>query len=137
MGGVAARHHPLEAAWGVLDARATILCVLPGLDVAAVRHYCEQRVPPHALHQVRTELILTRGAVTIVERRAPWSEDYGPEWTSQGVARLRYTTKSGVCTLYWSGRNGRWHRYDLIDPAPDTRVLLDEVDRDPTCIFWG
>jgi Protein of unknown function (DUF3024) len=81
--------------------------------------------------------VLTRGAVTIVERRAPWREDYGPEWTSRGVARLRYTAKSGVWTLYWSDRNARWHRYDLIEPTPDIRVLLDEVDRDPTCIFWG
>jgi hypothetical protein len=28
-------------------------------------------------------------------------------------------------------------RYDLTEPTPDIRVLLDEVDRDPTCIFWG
>lgn len=117
--------------------QATIVRVLPGLDVSAVRHYCEQRVPPHALHQVRIELVASRGAVTIVERRAPWREGIGPEWTSHGVARLRYTAESGVWTLYWKDRNARWHRYDLIDPTPDIRVLLDEVDRDPTCIFWG
>jgi len=35
--------------------------VLPGLDVAAVSHNCEQRVPPHAPHQVRSELVRTRG----------------------------------------------------------------------------
>ena len=29
------------------------------------------------------------------------------------------------------------HRYDLIDPSPDITVLLHEIDRDPTCIFWG
>ena len=113
------------------------LGVLPGLDVAAIRHYCEQRVPPHAREQVRAELVLTRGAATITECRAPWREDYGPEWTSRGVARLRYTAKSGVWALYWSDRNGRWHRYDPIESTPDIRVLLDEVDRDPTCIFWG
>lgn len=111
--------------------------VMPGLDVAAMRHYCEQRVPPHALHQVRSELVLSKGAATIVERRAPWREDFGPEWTSRGVARLRYTIKRGVWALYWSDHNGRWHLYDLIDPTDDVRVLLDEVDRDPTCIFWG
>jgi hypothetical protein len=111
--------------------------VLPGLDVAAIRHYCEQRVPPHALDQVRSELVLSRGAATIVERRAPWREDFGPEWTSRGVARLRYTAKSGLWTLFCSDRNGRWHRYGRMGPTRDIGVLLDEVDRDATCIFWG
>jgi hypothetical protein len=75
--------------------------------------------------------------VTIVERRAPWRGDYGRESTSLGTARLGYTAKSGVWTLYWSDHNVRWHRYDLVDPTPDIRVLLDEIDRDPTGIFCG
>jgi Protein of unknown function (DUF3024) len=81
--------------------------VLPGLDVAAVRAYCEQRVPPHVLYQVRVEVVLTRGAVTIVQRRAPWREDYGPEWSTLGT-RLRYTAARGKWTLYWRDRNARW-----------------------------
>lgn len=111
--------------------------MLPGLDVAIVRHYCEQRVPPDALDQLRVVLVVSRGAVTIVERRPPWREGIGPEWTTHGIARLRYTVKSGLWALYWRDRNARWHRYDLLDPTPDVRVLLDEIDRDPTCIFWG
>jgi hypothetical protein len=31
---------------------------------------------------------------------------------------LRYTAKGAIWTLYWSDRNGRWHRYDLIGPRP-------------------
>lgn len=111
--------------------------MLPGLDVAAARHYCEQRVPPHALDQVRVELAVSRGAVTVMERHVPWRDGLGREWTSHGVARMRYTAKHGVWTLYWKDRNARWHRYDLIEPSADIRVLLDEIDRDPTCIFWG
>lgn len=42
--------------------------MLPDLDVAAIRAYCEQVVPSHALHEVRMEAVPTRGAVTIVER---------------------------------------------------------------------
>jgi Protein of unknown function (DUF3024). len=110
---------------------------LPGLDVAAIRHFCEQRVPPHALHQVRLETEVSPTAVTIVERRAPWREDYGPEWTSLGIARLRYVAKYKHWVLYWRDRNQRWHKYDLIPPSPDILVLLDEVDRDRTGIFWG
>lgn len=111
--------------------------VLPGLDVAAVRHYCEQHVPAHAVHQVRAELDVGRGAVTIMECRAPWRADCGPQWTRRGVARLRYTAKTGLWTLYWKDRNDRWHRYDLVEPAADVRLLVDEIDRDPTGIFWG
>ena len=102
-----------------------------------MRHYCEQRIPPHALDRVRLEAVESRGAVTIVERRAPWREDYGPEWTASGVARLRYTAKRGKWALFWRDRNARWHRYDLIQPASDIMILVDEIDRDPTCIFWG
>lgn len=40
-------------------------------------------------------------------------------------------------TLYWPDRNSRFHRYDLAQPTTDVVALLDEVDRDPTSIFWG
>jgi hypothetical protein len=40
----------------------------PAIDVAAIRSYCEQRVPPHALQQVRVEAIVDGNTVTIAER---------------------------------------------------------------------
>jgi hypothetical protein len=110
---------------------------LPALDVAAVRASCDQRVPPHAIHQVRVEAIIDARAITIVERRAPWRADYVPEWTTSPVARLRYSTSRGEWTLFWRDRNHRFHRYPYLDPTRDVVRLLDEVDRDPTAIFWG
>jgi hypothetical protein len=110
---------------------------LPALDVAAIRHFCEQRVPPDALHEVRVEADVSPTAVTVVEVRAPWREDCGPEWTRDGVARLRYVAKHEHWVLYWLDRNQKWRTYDLLGPSPDVVVLLDEIDRDPTGIFWG
>jgi hypothetical protein len=92
--------------------------VLSGLDVAAIRHYCEQRVPPHARGRVRVEAEVTDHTVTVVECRAAWREDYGPEWTRRGIARLRYTAKHKHWTLDWNDRNQRWHRYDLQRRGP-------------------
>jgi hypothetical protein len=39
-------------------------------------------------------------------------------------------------TLYWADRNSRWHRYHDIDPGTADQ-LLDEINEDPTSIFWG
>jgi hypothetical protein len=111
--------------------------VLPDVDVAAIRHFCEQRVPPHAIDEVRLELEVDARSATIVERRAPWRPDIGPEWSTQGIARLRYTATTGLWTLYWPDRNGRWHKYDGVAPTGHVLELLDEIDRDPTGIFWG
>lgn len=77
--------------------------------------YCEQRVPPHALHQVRMEAVVDRHAVTLVERRAPWRPEFGPE----------------------RDRNHGWQRYEYSRPTTEIAALLEEIDRDPTGIFWG
>ena len=72
---------------------------LPELDVARVQRWCAARVPEHALHQVRVECQIAPRHLTIVERRAPWREEFGPEWTSFPIARLRYTAAALVNEL--------------------------------------
>lgn len=111
--------------------------MLPERDVAAIKAYCEQRNDPGTSDQLRVEAQVEATTVTIVERRAPWSPDFGPEWSTVGVARLRYTATKRVWTLQSADGHGRWSRYDFIDSAPRVDVLLDEIERDPTGIFWG
>jgi hypothetical protein len=110
---------------------------LPELDVARVKRWCAQRVPKHARHQVRVECQVAPRHLTIIERRAPWREDLGPEWTSFPIARLRYTATSKSWTLFWRDRHLRFHLYEQIKPSDSVEDLLAEIDRDPTFIFWG
>ncbi len=74
---------------------------VPELALAKIERFCRQRVPPEALHQVRLEVEADRNTITIVERRAPWRPDYGPEWSHFPIARIRYTTKTGLCGNRW------------------------------------
>ncbi|WP_255450381.1 DUF3024 domain-containing protein [Skermania sp. ID1734] len=60
--------------------------------------------------------------LTIVERRAPWRDDFGPDWTSLLIARPRYTAATKTWTLYWRDRHFRFHLYDLHPPTPGTPV---------------
>jgi Protein of unknown function (DUF3024) len=110
---------------------------LPELDVARVRRWCRRRVPEHIRNQVRVECDTGPRQLTIVECRPLWREAIDPEWTRLPVARLRYTQTTGTWTPYWRDRNLSFHRYDQIEPSPDIGNLLDEIDRDPTAIFWG
>lgn len=35
----------------------------------------------------------------------------------------------------WPDRNLKFHECDLVDPTPHTHELIEEVERDPICIF--
>lgn len=114
---------------------------LPGTDLARISQWVDQendRIPPHARDQVRIEADLADRSVTILECRPPWDpERVGSDWTRSPVARLRYTRSRKEWTLYWPDRNSRFHLYDLVRPRADVDALLEEIDRDPTSIFWG
>ena len=110
---------------------------LPELDVAQVQQWCAARVQAHATHQVRVEYVIAARHLTILERRAPWRDDFGPEWTSFPIARLRYTAATKLWTLWWRDRNMRFHAYGSVAPTQRVQDILAELDRDPTCIFWG
>jgi hypothetical protein len=109
----------------------------PEPDTARVRRWCDQRVPEHARDQVRVECDISPQHLTIVERRAPWRQDAGTEWTRFPIARLRYSQATRTWTLYWRDRNLRFHTYEQLKPSPDIGDLLAEIDRDPTAVFWG
>jgi hypothetical protein len=57
----------------------------------------------------------------------------------QGVAQRvsPWNYSSRAWTLYRRDRNLRFHPYDRLAPSPSVDALLAEIDRDPTCIFWG
>lgn len=112
---------------------------LPETDVTRVRRWVAERNEQlgEYIGEMRLEMDVDARAITIFECRVPWREDLGPGWTRQETARMRFTKLTGVWTLYWPDRNGRFHRYEGLDPTPTIDSLLDEIDVDPTCIFWG
>ena len=107
----------------------------PETDVARIRKYCRARVPPRLRHQARIEAAVRGNSVTIFDCRPPWHPNL-TEWSKVRVAQLRYSASTHHWSLYWADRNGRWHRYDDLDPGPVDNVLK-EIEADPTCIFWG
>ena len=113
---------------------------LSDTDIARVRRWVKaqnEQIVEH-IGEMRFEMDVDPRAITILECRPPWREDFGPDWTSQEIARLRYTKSIGTWTLYWPRpRNSRFHRYEDVDPTPTITRLFAEIDADPTYIICG
>ena len=59
-------------------------------------------------------------------------------WTRFPVARLHFTNPRACGRLVkLARRNLRFHVYDLAAPMASVAELLNEIERDPTAIFWG
>ena len=110
---------------------------LPESDIALVDAYCKGAVPERVLDQLRVEYRTRGSTVTIVECRPMWSEEPNAEWVEQEVARMKYDAESERWTLYWFDRNSKAHRYEQLEPYRPIQRLLDEIEKDPTAIFWG
>ena len=120
---------------GIDDPYGERVPAVPELDLARIRRYCAAKVPVdlrdkgarrgRCPRKVRDNLRLS---TTLALRRH--------RLVAVPVAQLRYTTDNNTWTLYWADRNGRWHRYQETEPGT-VEQLLNEIDQDPTCIFWG
>ena len=109
-------------------------------DVFRIRRWVDRKnsdLPGHVRSEIRYELDIDSRTATILECRPPWDPGLGSEWTRMPVARLRYTNKRSEWSLYWTDRNLKFRLYDGIAPSPFVGDLLNEVDADPTAIFWG
>lgn len=109
---------------------------IPELDLARVHQFCHEQTPEHLRDQMRLEVDVRGRSITIVERRPLWN-DPSAEWTRMKVAQLRYDDSGPSWTLYWRDSRERWHRYDDLDPSETISALLDEINEDPTGIFFG
>lgn len=114
--------------------------MLPETDVARVRRWVATRneqMPTAARDQARYDVDFDDRALTVVECRAPWQPELGPEWTRFPIVRFRYTKARREWAIYWRDRNLRLHRFDPAEPSRQIEDLLVVVDDDRTGIFWG
>ena len=93
------------------------------------------KVPLHVRDQLTHNFRFVRSDVELYERRQNYRER--GQFIEHTVAKFRYNAKRGSWTLFWADRNLRWHSYDGFADRRDFLDLLREVEKDPTCIFWG
>ena len=114
--------------------------MLPEDGVQQIRDWIDQRngaLPARVRDEVRYEMDVGAHAVVILECRAPWNLELGPEWTRLRVARLHHTRRTDEWFLCCPDRDGGFYLYTPAEASLDVGDLLKEIDEDPTNIFWG
>lgn len=106
-------------------------------DVSEVQRWAEGKTPPEFRDQMRVEVERKPRGFVVFECQAPCTDDAGAEWIRMPIARLDYAEDRNEWALFWVDSDDGFHRYDLLDPTTQVTELLDEIDADPTCIFWG
>lgn len=97
--------------------------------------WCKRRVPVAFQHELKLEFEISGMAVTIYISRP--ARNNPNEWLKLEVARLRFDSKTGLWSLYCRDRNAKWHRFDPAPAAADVDLLIAEIDRDSTGIFFS
>ena len=96
---------------------------------------CDARVPPAVRDKVRLGFRFKGNEVVLFEERPAFQPP--DEWREMAVAKFKYVATQGQWRLYCQHRDLRWHEYEALPAATNFGRLLDEVDDDPTGIFWG
>lgn len=109
---------------------------VPAADVEYIEEWCDQRVPDSAKDRIRIEHDVTNRHVDILECHPPFSPKF-TEWSRHPVARLRYTTRTGLWSIYWRDRNLKFHHYPDFQPTSNVREVLAFLDTTDDPIFWG
>jgi len=94
-----------------------------------------RRLLAHVQHQIRLHHTIRGNAVTLFEIRPGF--DNSAVWVKTPIARFQFDAATGLWSLYWHDRNRLWRRYADLAATRNLELLITEVDRDPTSIFWG
>ena len=112
---------------------------LTELQLAQVARLIEplvnQPMPAAARAKLRHGYRVDGLAVILFESRPRF--DRPKEWRDEEVAKFRYVVRQRVWRLYCQFRDLKWHLYEPYPESPALEDLIEQVKRDPTCIFWG
>jgi len=71
----------------------------------------------------------------IHEIRPQWDN---PDKKIEGpIAKATYVKSKKIWQLYWMRADLKWHKYEPLPISNSLEKILEEIDRDPFCCFWG
>ena len=97
--------------------------------------FCEERVSPQVQDRVKLSFNIRGNKVTLVESRILVREP--SRLIESRIAQFEYNPGINCWTLYCYNRNSKRCPYVPKHDQGSLDKLIQEVDKDPTGIFWG
>ena len=94
-----------------------------------------QRSPEHVKDQIRTEYRVKGHDVVLYSTRPDWLGS--DEWMEEPIAKFKFVRSANEWRLFWMRRDLKWHRYEGLPASDSLANLVQEVDSDPWCCFFG
>ena len=101
----------------------------------AVGGLCRRRTSPEIRDKLRLEYSVYRHDIEIFEVRPHWK--YPGEIMETPVAKIKYIRTVNEWRLYWMRQDLKWHSYEPHSVSRILEELVEAVDRDEYCCFFG
>ena len=76
------------------------------------------------------------GPAVVFFDSSPGLDDHS-HWIENDIAKFRYTKRTGLWSLYCQFSDLKWRAYEPLPISDDLAELVEEMERDPTAIFFG
>ncbi len=101
----------------------------------AVGGLCRRRNRPEMKDKLSLEYTVHRHDVVLFERRPEYGARVGVD--DSPVAKFKFVRETGEWRLFWMRRDLKWHGYEMLPSSKRLEKLVEEVDQDPYCCFFG
>jgi hypothetical protein len=92
--------------------------------------FCNRRIPKDQRGQTRLSYEIEGDEVILIQETV-----IGFDWIRVPIAKIQYSYELLSWRLYWSD-SGSWKEY-ITGPTLNLQTLVDEIDTDPSGVFWG
>jgi hypothetical protein len=96
---------------------------------------CKPHPDPKVSSKLRLGYRIADYSVILFESRPAFMPPH--DWLEQEVAKFRFVKTRQAWQLFCMFRDLKWHAYEPLPESPALEVLVSEVTKDPTGIFWG
>jgi len=100
--------------------------------------FCDYRVPLEAREQVNLTYSFWHDSIILYEvRNVPFPSYDNPSTVHMKIARMDFNEETKGWTLWAYDKNEKPLPYLELERDVSLEMVIEEIDNDPTCIFWG